>query len=196
MEFKTSSSSSWLCLLPGFPGRYTWTQVILISSYICLLGLSFTLFTLSIEHEYCIYALAVKTWMALCFVGLVLSSQLVFSYFFLLGNRRPLGDARTWATIFDAPRFWVSLIACYFYSNLSIRILFIYLYTLPYPEYGELLDKGLSRTGYYGFTETRLLFFLEQCQFAFILQFIFALIEYIIYPQRHKIMEWLNQQRN
>jgi hypothetical protein len=186
----------WWCLLPGFPGRYTWTQVILVSSYICLFGLSFTLFTLSIEHEYCIYPLAVKTWMALCFVGLVLSSQLVFSYFFLLGNRRPLGDARTWASIIDVPRFWISLIACYFYSNLSIRILFIYLYTLPYPQYAELLDQGLSRSGYYGFTETRLLSFLNECQLAFQIQFIFALFEYILLPMRHKIMEWLNQGRN
>ena len=189
MDFKTSI---W-CLLPGFPGRYTWTQVVLLSSYTCLLALSFTLFTLSIEHQYCIYPLPVKTWMALCLVGLGLSSQLVFSYFFLLGNRRPIGDPRIWASIFDAPRFWVSLIACYFYSNLSIRILFIYLYTLPYPEYAELLDKGLSRSGYYGFTETRLFSFLDQCQTAFIFQFIIALIEYIIFPQRHKLMEWINQ---
>lgn len=182
------------CLLPGFPGKYTGTQKILVTAYLLLLINSFVVFTLSVSHLYCINAVPIRWWMGMCIAGLTLSSATCFFYFLLFKHNKKLGDPRMLSMLFDFPRLWVSLIATYFYNTLTVRSMFIYIYTFNTPGYQELLDQGLSTAGKYGFTETKMVEFLEECQVAFQFQLVVALIEYILLPLKPKIQQWLSPQ--
>jgi hypothetical protein len=196
MELSCNWLSEVFCLLPGFPGRYSKTQILLLGAYLILLLNTTVMFLLSLQHLYGIYNLTIVTWLILSIIGLILSGFLSVSYVVMIScNSAPIGNIQMFAVIFDAPRLWLAGSALIFYNHLVVTMLFIYLYTKDYPDYVAQLNQGLSLTGYHGFVESRVIDFLEQCQLSFKLQFVLLSIESIIYPNKNKIKDWMKQQQ-
>lgn len=183
-------------LLPGFPGEYTWTQIKLLLLYASLIAYSFLLFQLSVLQEYCLFTLSINWWLGLCIYGMLHSYVLVASYYQLAKHNKPIGDPQVTAAVFDAPRALVAAIAMYYFDVLTWRILGIYFYTASNPDYLTLLNQNCSRLGYRGFVQDKMYEFLVTCQHGFQLQFAFALIEYIIFPMKHKLRKWQQRQNN
>lgn len=170
-------------------------QSLLVTCYLIVVALGFVMFQMSILHWYASYTLPVKCWLGLSATGLALSTALTAAYYFLmLSSNKVVPDNKLLRLAFDFPRFWLALVAAFFYSHLTVSILFIYLYTRPYPDYAAALDQGLSTFGPLGFVERSLVDFLKTCQISFQLQFFLLAIEYILYAKKEHFQEWRQQQ--
>jgi hypothetical protein len=188
--------NDWFCFLPGYPGKYTRQQSILLSAYMLLLLNTFVMFYLSVSHLYGIQALTIQWWLILSGIGLTLCCCLTSYYFIMMAwNKKGVDDPRFASMLLDFPRFWISAASVIWYNTMCVQILFIWLYTKDHQDYLTLLNQGLKLYGSYGFIETRLVAFLTNCQYTFTYIFSLFIIEYLIYPNKKKIKTWM-QNRN
>jgi len=183
------------CFLPGFPGRYSRTQVALMSGYLLLVLNGFVMFQLSLMQSHAIYAVSVKYWLALSVTGLTLAIGLGSSYYWMMAGTSGESGYRLFSLAIDFPRFWLACVASVLYNYLTVQVLFVFLYTRDHPEYAARLDEGLSTRGYLGFTETRVLDFLKQCQYNFSLHVLFLVVEYILYAKKEHFQSWMKSQK-